>query len=614
MPMPIFAKGGVVRRRGLFLALLSLAACTADLPTEPSREGPSLQLALPPIPAPPEELTGDLTGGDGFGGLIELGVYASPVLSRITVTGLLTYQGTGSGYLAGNGQIDAAGFFIPNQCSLIVKVRQVNASGGQVIGGPVNCPAHPTQQGSYENYAVVNGSVSAYQTAGPPGSCWRTAPPCISISGSRSVSVEPLDAELVLTPNKVVVAAGGGIVVTAKAALGDPVAGNPAVPFTFRTWSWEGQGPEVGGGHTKVCAAYNTNQCTVQMYQSGNLVGTAIVNGRLKEQRVFLAVVGGDSVPTPPDDSLPEDPPGDSLPGGGGGGGGGGGCSTLMATLGVDSVPCEDPQEPEAPAPTISLMPELGFFSNVLPGALNKTWGAPNSLYWVQLADTTVLVIQVDSAGSPLKGRSVTVALSAVDSSGTGSDAAYGHFHQGTGSKPIGSYSAPHGLTTDSTGQIKIVFRSSAVSGPVRVRVEASSSVKTELVLAVGIPNLQELVERSSSRLIGSTASHPNNHFVTARMAAKLDSLADTLFVLYGVRSEYNDASLGGGGKFDLNEGWSGDHVEHRLGRDVDFRTFIWTESRLNQVKLLWQNLGGTVHDEIDTESPHYHLRYRGDE
>jgi hypothetical protein len=183
------------RRLALFIGL-GLAACMADLPTEPSGEGAGLQMALPPVPAPPEELTGDLTGADGFGGLIELGVYEAPVLSRITVTGLLSYQGTGSGYLAGSGQIDAAGFFIPNQCSLIVKVRQVNASGGQVVGGPVNCPSQPTQQGSYENYAVVNGVVSAYQTAGPPGSCWKTAPPCITITGSRSVTVEPLDADL----------------------------------------------------------------------------------------------------------------------------------------------------------------------------------------------------------------------------------------------------------------------------------------------------------------------------------------------------------------------------------------------------------------------------------
>lgn len=277
-------------RRVVFLAALGLAACMADTPTEPTitaeGEGLAFLAAPPPPPAPPTVLSGDLDGANGFPGLVSLGVYESPVYSKVTVSGLLDYHGQG-GYLAGDGQIDAAGFFIPNQCSLIVRVR----AGTGVIGGPVSCPNQPRQIGNYTNYAVVNGPVDFYRTAGPPGSCWKYAPPCITITGSQTVTIEPVEGQLVLTPNKTLVAPGGGITVLAKGVWADSNA--VLVPMSVREWRWEGKGAEVGGGHTKVCAVYNPNQCVVQVYQSGNVVLEALVNGKVKTGKVWVAVIGG---------------------------------------------------------------------------------------------------------------------------------------------------------------------------------------------------------------------------------------------------------------------------------------------------------------------------------
>ena len=281
-------------RPAVLLVLVVAVACT-DQPTEPIDAPLALQDVLAPPPAPATELSGELAANEGGPSHIDLGDYESPVYSKVTVSGLLSYQGAG-GYLPGSGQIDASGVVIQNQCDLIVVVR--SATG--IIGGANTCPSQPRQIDSYVKFSIVNGHVDAYRTTGPPGSCWKYAAPCIHFSGSQSIKVEPQEGALILTPSKTFVAPGTMITVTAKGVWAED--STTPVPMAGRQWSWEGSGREVGGGHTKVCAAVDGFKCFVPVYQSGHVVLEALVNGKVKTQRVWIRVEGGDSVPP---DSLP---------------------------------------------------------------------------------------------------------------------------------------------------------------------------------------------------------------------------------------------------------------------------------------------------------------------
>ncbi|HVX89476.1 MAG TPA: hypothetical protein VG940_11145, partial [Gemmatimonadales bacterium] len=111
-------------RRTILVVILGLAACFGDQPTEPvyEAEGASFLAAPPPPPAPPTVLTGELAANEGGPSQVDLGDYETPVYSKVTVSGLLGYQGAG-GYLPGTGQVDAAGVVIQNQCDLSVVIR-----------------------------------------------------------------------------------------------------------------------------------------------------------------------------------------------------------------------------------------------------------------------------------------------------------------------------------------------------------------------------------------------------------------------------------------------------------------------------------------------------------
>ncbi len=331
-----------MRRRVVFLIALGLGACTADQPTEPTTayEGAALSLALPPVPAPPTLLTATIPGANGAPSHITLGVWESPVVARVTVEGLPDYSGNPQGFLPGTGQIDAAGRYVGylNSCSLQLSVRVV---GYGFIGGyKGGCPNAPQQIGSFTNYTVVSGEIYSDRITGPPGSCYFGGSPCTAITGVETVEVEPLDgAELAITATNVKVAPGGSIRVdvTPTPAYLEGV----KVPWTFREFRWEGQGPTVGGGQTKVCIAQPAvGECLVAVYQSGFVVAEAIVNGRLKTKKIFVAVIGGDSLPPPPPpDSIPADTiPTDTIPTG---------CGPNTAH-GLHLADCQPPEPPTA--------------------------------------------------------------------------------------------------------------------------------------------------------------------------------------------------------------------------------------------------------------------------
>src|SRR5256712_11538146 len=90
----------------------------------------------------------------------------------------------------------------------------------------------------------------------------------------------------------------------------------------------------------------------------------------------------------------------------------------------------------------------------------------------------------------------------------------------------------------------------------------------------VAVNGLSELGASADYSLVGSTTTHPNNHFGTSAALANLPLIAsDYLNQFPGADIlRYNDMSLVDGGKFDLSNDWSssGDHAEHRIGINCD--------------------------------------------
>jgi hypothetical protein len=238
------------------------------------------------------------------------------------------------------------------------------------------------------------------------------------------------------------------------------------------------------------------------------------------------------------------------------------------------------------------------------------------------------LRVRVDSSGTKLKNKWVKLSVVAVDSSGAGSDAQYGHFHSGTGGapKPAGKLS----LDSVSTGENRIgivEYTSGLVSGPVVVRAEFPGGRPASVTIPVGVPELIALTPSNTFDLVGVKPIHPSSHWVTVGMASRLIQLAQIFYENHTKKLGYNDASLPFGGKFDLNRQWGDDdptckftkdgvtkenpkgcHQTHRRGVDQDLNIGSLTKEERTRIRTRWAVIAKLS---VINEGDHFHLAYR---
>ncbi len=276
----------------------------------------------------------------------------------------------------------------------------------------------------------------------------------------------------------------------------------------------------------------------------------------------------------------------------------------------------------------------------ICPTDLGRSGGAPNHPNGGPWPDTVVVWVAVDSGGEGghLPNRTVTLTLEVADSSGTGTDAPYGHMHTGASgfAKSTGTLSQAT-VNTGPGGIAVISYRASGLSGPITIRAQSSSPVIPNAVtFAVGVPGLTILAPGTNFDTIGSLTIHPLNIAVVPEMIPALGALADSFQARFGRKLEYNDASLPLGGKFDLRRQWWNDdpgcvftrgngtvvpippgcHQVHRAGKDIDLRTKVFngttfvrdfTSAESTLVVTVWQEL--TQH-RVGVEGDHFHLYY----
>lgn len=243
----------------------------------------------------------------------------------------------------------------------------------------------------------------------------------------------------------------------------------------------------------------------------------------------------------------------------------------------------------------------------VAPTGITANQGRPllNGQPW---PDTLYLNVVVDSSGTWLTNRTVTLSLQSIDSGGRSTDSSYGHVHQGP-QKPSGTLS-PISVNTGTSGVGSVLFHAGAVSGPVVVRATSAGADSSQDTLLVRVAGLEELVVSDFDSLIGRTNAHPVNHYGIPAMVTRLNALADSFYARYQQKIWYNDMSLPYGGVFDTALNWMPPHSEHRSGRDVDVHTNGLSVGQRRFLSSRWVLLGGAPHP----EATHFHLRYRGPE
>ena len=123
--------------------------------------------------------------------------------------------------------------------------------------------------------------------------------------------------------------------------------------------------------------------------------------------------------------------------------------------------------------------------------------------------------------------------------------------------------------------------------------------------------NLSTMPTGIDYALVGSTTSHPDNHYATS------DAIAGFVMLAKDWRAEcsrgrllqFNDMSLIWGGLFDVNKNWIPSHAEHRKGLNVDLsKRNINKSDRKRFLTLACKTFGVKSEGDATGEAPHYHL------
>jgi len=130
-------------------------------------------------------------------------------------------------------------------------------------------------------------------------------------------------------------------------------------------------------------------------------------------------------------------------------------------------------------------------------------------------------------------------------------------------------------------------------------------------------PNDYPWIGTGNFILVGSTASHPDNHYGQGWFLSLLRQLAGDYGNRWNLNLAYNDSSLVRGGRFDLNSNYAPPHYEHNIGLSQDVRANggpssipfdpairEWFEQRVLDL------FGSSpLHESPGTSNEHYHIR-----
>lgn len=268
------------------LVVLTALACSDQLAPPPPK---GFNLGHPLFSVADMNATLGTDSHDAHASPVSLGTTIGPTVATVTISGSLTLKWTqASGYPSGSvaGTFTPSGRWTTNGC----------VDGGQVaISGPAgvevspcdNADPYTTQHtfvGSYtagrsKDYLVQRWGYCGYPAYGWPADC-------VTYSGSQTISVKRLTADLSLTASPTT-AVQPGTSITYTAAATPETIGNPAVltPFSITQWVYA----DSAGTHG--CTSVTATTCTITANTSGTVTVTAVVNGEQQTRTMSVTVV-----------------------------------------------------------------------------------------------------------------------------------------------------------------------------------------------------------------------------------------------------------------------------------------------------------------------------------
>ncbi|MEW6131446.1 MAG: hypothetical protein AB1757_30740 [Acidobacteriota bacterium] len=211
----------------------------------------------------------------------------------------------------------------------------------------------------------------------------------------------------------------------------------------------------------------------------------------------------------------------------------------------------------------------------------------------------------------PTPNLGVQVFLGGIDNVG-------GHINH-TGARPPGALAATQGVT-GADGAFRTTYIAPIFGGevPVFARVTGVAVDKGE-VMQVTVPGLGSLGGGQNYILVGTTVTHPDNHYGTMTALTNLPLIAnDYKSQFYGKNAipeleklKYNDMSLVNGGKFEIAGNWGdGPHAEHRTGINCDVYSANVPPARWERLNQIFLSRGvRSINDETACCN-HWHLRF----
>ena len=278
-------------------------------------------------------------------------------------------------------------------------------------------------------------------------------------------------------------------------------------------------------------------------------------------------------------------------------------------------------------APVSGYEDKKDYTIEILPASDNPKSAA--ILASVQPKNAVGLIAEVrDEFGVIQKGISIELEVSVKSNSGghQHDDVARHTDHAGVLSGTPVSQNTVSGITGDEANPYGFTFTAPAPAGDHKIRASCTSVNCTQIGrrdLWAGVEGLETLSSGSANyTLIGSTSTHPNNHYVTKTNKYKaviLASLYKSEFPSNPVL-HYNDGSLERGGVFDFNSAktWAPPHKTHREGNDLDVRanpevnpqTAIPKENFFEFVDLVAVvGASASIHN-ADTNNQHFHINF----
>jgi hypothetical protein len=203
----------------------------------------------------------------------------------------------------------------------------------------------------------------------------------------------------------------------------------------------------------------------------------------------------------------------------------------------------------------------------------------------------------------------VRVSAAAIASSG-------GHVGH-TGNRPTGSFSATQGRT-NANGTFTTTYTAPIFGGTMTITGTVGSA-SHDASMQIYIQSLFELGGGTNYTLVGTTATHPDNHFGTNTATTNLPLIADDYKASFypnttipaGEKLRFNDMSLLNGGKFELAANWgNGSHQEHRIGINCDVGSSNVPVDRWEELVQIFTDRGSPNTNDETATANHWHVRF----